>query len=406
MRIRLTPSEEISNKQTMELLRIGIIGLGNIGTAHACAIAEGKVKRAVLCAVCDTDPVRRSFCQNTFGGVKVFEDYKELIAEGIVDAVIVSTPHRLHAEITGFALSSGLHALTEKPVDIAVSRARELNVAAEKSGRVFAIMLNQRTNPLFIRLKELVSSGRLGRLKSSVWTVTDWYRTQYYYDSGDWRATWSGEGGGVLLNQAVHNLDIWQWICGMPSEITAFCDTSRYHDIEVEDAAAIFARYPDGSTGTFITSTGELPGTNRFEVSAEYGKAVIEDGRLRLWLLPQSERDICSSCHECFPECDYDYSEYFPQEEETAHVGVLNAFVGAVLDGTPLVADGCEGINELEISNAAYLSQWQGNIPVKLPIDGELFDRLLETAQVKSCGSQRKASNDKIITGGYSKRWH
>ncbi len=386
----------------MDKVRLGIIGLGNIGTAHAGTVYSGKISGMELAAVCDIDAGRLDYAQKYYGGVKLFDSSADLICSGECSAVLVSVPHRLHAAIAKDALANGLDVLCEKPVDISVSRAAELNDVAEKSGRIFAIMFNQRTNPLFKRLRELVRAGRLGRLKSSAWIVTNWYRTQYYYDSGDWRATWSGEGGGVLLNQAVHNLDIWQWICGMPCEITAFCDSARYHDIEVEDAATIFAKYPDGSTGVFITSTGECPGTNRFEVCGELGKVVIEDGRLKWWRLKRSERDICQSARDSFydPECEY--TEYVPNEMEAAHQGVIQAFADAILSGKPLVADGKEGINELMISNAAYLSQWKGNVPVRLPIDADEFDRLLEDMMKKS---RVRQVIEKSVGGGYSERW-
>lgn len=384
-------------------VRLGIIGIGNIGTAHAECVYGGGIRGMKLTAICDINPARRSYAEERFSGVSVFENYNKLIESGLCDAVIVSVPHRLHTLIAEAALSRGLHVLSEKPVDISVSRAERLNKIAEKSDRLYAVMFNQRTNPLFIKLRELVKSGALGKIKTSNWIITNWYRTQYYYDSGDWRATWSGEGGGVLLNQAVHNLDIWQWICGMPCEITAFCDTARYHNIEVEDAAAIYAKYPDGGTGVFITSTGECPGTNRLEISGERGKAVIENGVLKLWLLDRSEREISLEVKESFAQPKCEYSEFVPEEKETAHKGVIQAFADAILKGTPLIANGSEGINELMISNAAYLSEWLGNKPVKLPIDSELFDRILVE---KAEQSKLKIKADVEIGGKYSNRWN
>ena len=208
-------------------ISVGVIGIGHIGTAHAALIYKGEVPGLRLAAVCDVDPARLSYAESELPGASVFDDWRKLINSGEVDAVIVATPHPLHAEISAYSLQAGLHVLTEKPQDIRLSSAQRANQAADGSGCVYAIMFNQRTNPLFIRLRELVRSGTLGRIKSSSWIVTNWYRTQHYYDEGGWRATWSGEGGGVLMNQAVHNLDIWQWICGMPSRITAFSGIGR-----------------------------------------------------------------------------------------------------------------------------------------------------------------------------------
>ena len=383
-------------------ISVGVIGIGHIGTAHAALIYKGEVPGLRLAAVCDVDPARLSYAESELPGAAVFDDWRKIINSGEVDAVIVATPHPLHAEISACSLQAGLHVLTEKPQDIRLSSAQRANQAADGSGCVYAIMFNQRTNPLFIRLRELVRSGTLGRIKSSSWIVTNWYRTQHYYDEGGWRATWSGEGGGVLMNQAVHNLDIWQWICGMPSRITAFCGIGRYHDIEVEDSAVIYSEYPDGSTGCLITSTGECPGTNRLEICGSMGKAVIEGGVLRLWLLPCDEELLRKNAKTAWVDPKLSYSEYSPEDGGPAHRGVLEAFAGAILNGTPLVADGREGVCELEIANAAYMSSWLGGVPVSLPIDSEKYDSLLSSMQ---SGSAELGSRGRNITGEYSKRW-
>ena len=298
----------------MDFLRIGVVRIGNIGTAHANHIYQGKVNGAILTAVCDVTENRLNYCKSNFAGVHVFCNYKDLMASGFIDAVIVSVPHPLHAEIAGYALDMGIHVLVEKPVDISVSRAKLLNEKAKNSGKVFSIMFNQRTTPIFKKTKEIVKSGQIGTINSSNWIITNWYRTQNYYNSCDWRATWKGEGGGVLLNQAPHNLDLWQWICGMPNEITAFCTIGKYHHIEVEDTASIFAKYENSAYGSFITSTGEYPGTNRFEISGDSGKIVLEDGILKLWQLKQcvSENIFKNEKSEkSFDEIEYDYQEFF-----------------------------------------------------------------------------------------------
>ena len=247
----------------MNEVRPAIVGFGNMGSAHAACVHAGKIQGLRLAAVCDISEVRRTLCREKYPDVPVFSDAREMFAFGLADAALVAVPHRLHAEIGIQAIQAGLHLLSEKPLDARLSRARQLVDAANASDRVFAIMFNQRTNPLFRRAREIVRSGELGHLKRSIWIITNWYRSQRYYDSGAWRATWAGEGGGVLLNQAPHNLDLWQWICGMPKSLVGFCDIAKYHDIEVEDDATIYARYANGAVGTFITTTGEYPGTNR-----------------------------------------------------------------------------------------------------------------------------------------------
>ena len=392
-------SEQENNVTT---LRVGVIGIGNIGTSHAQCIAQGQIRGLTLTAVCDHAPSRLEWCRNHFPGVSCFLDWQELIKDKTLDAVVIAVPHPLHADMAMAALKNGLHVLVEKPVDITVTKAEKLNACAVESGKVFAVMFNQRTNGLYAKARQIVKEGRLGELKRSVWIITNWYRTQHYYDSGNWRATWAGEGGGVLLNQAPHNLDLWQWICGMPSEITAFCDVAKYHRIEVEDDVTIFARYPNGATGVFMSSTGEYPGTNRLEISGTLGKLVLENGVLKWWKLPVSEREICFESKESFPHEECMYTE-FTSEENGSHSKILQNFADAILLEKPLLSSGQEGIHELMISNAAYLSSWKGSIPVSLPLDGTEFDRLLEEHALQS--QKKDTCNVLINSGGYSDRW-
>lgn len=387
----------------MEEIRTGIVGIGNMGFAHAVCVYSGKVKGLRLTALCDTNAERLGAARAEFDGVKLFDTYDKLFASGLIDAVIIAVPHRLHGEIARAAFAAGLHVMTEKPADISVLEAGKMNGAAEKSGKVFGIMFNQRTNPLYRRARELVQGGRLGELKRCVWIITNWYRTQGYYDSGGWRATWAGEGGGVLINQAPHNLDLWQWICGMPSSVTAFCDTAKYHNIEVEDDVTIFARYPNKATGTFITSTGEYPGTNRLEISGTLGKLVVENGMLKLWENDADERELCYNTEIAPGGVSVKYSEYLPEAPETAHTGVLQNFADCILKGSPLIAEGSEGINSLEISNAAYLSEWTGNKEIKLPLCGEEFDGYLRRKMASSVFSE--GADGGRADGEYKKRW-
>ena len=385
-----------------QVISVGLIGIGNMGSAHASAVGGGRVNGLHLAAVCDIDRERLELCMQKNPGVKGYEDWQELVQDESLDAVIVAVPHPLHATIAMAALKAGKHVLVEKPVDISVTRARELNEVARVSGKVFAIMFNQRTNPLFARARQIVQSGQLGQLQRSVWIVTNWYRTQNYYNSGTWRATWSGEGGGVLLNQAPHNLDLWQWICGMPKEITAFCDIAKYHNIEVEDDVTIFARYENGATGVFITTTGEYPGTNRLEISGTRGKLVIEEGKLKWWKLDKDTQIVSR-------EAGASYSfgqevEIITQDTpETAHAGILQNFSDAMRYGTELLSPGTDGIYELSISNAAYLSSAKGNIPVALPLDGEAFDGLLE--KLIAASAQKNGNPDKMYNTQYHERW-
>lgn len=385
----------------MEQVRVGIIGIGNMGSAHALTLYEHRITGMSLAAVCDVRECRRSWAAGKMPGVSVYEDAHSLIHSGKCDAVVIATPHYFHPPLAIEAFEAGLHVLTEKPAGVSVSQAARMNRAAEESGRVFGIMFNQRTHPLFQKARELMRSGALGIPKRLQWTVTNWYRTQEYYDSGDWRATWAGEGGGVLLNQAPHNLDLWQWIFGMPKRLKAHCPIAKYHRIEVEDEAAIYAEYETGATAVFLTSTGEYPGTNRLEIAGDRGKLVLEDGRLRFWELPTPEREFCFATASPLPAPQY--REFQPDRPETAHLGILQNFTNAVLYGEELLAPGPDGIAELTLSNAAYLSAWTGEW-AELPLDTERFDRLL--AERVRASAYRKAGLDHESDGSYKTRWN
>ncbi len=387
-------------------IRVGIVGVGNIGSAHAECIRQGFVKGMKLSAVCDINTEKLKYQKSISDDLSTFENYEKMFESGSIDAAIISVPHRLHGVVAMCAFKYGLHVLTEKPMDVSVSSAKKMIRAAEKSRKVFAIMFNQRTDPIFRKAREMVSEGQLGELKRSVWIITNWYRTQSYYDSGDWRATWSGEGGGVLLNQAPHNLDLWQWICGMPESVTAFCHRAKYHNIEVEDSAEIFTKYKNGAVGTFITSTGEFPGTNRLEISGTRGKLVIEEGRLKLWQTDIDERELCFDKNADPEKTEVRYCEYIPDTAASAHRGVLQNFSDVITNGGDLIANGCEGINSLMISNAAYLSEWRGNIEVSLPFSEKEFDEMLEKRKAESAENNVESSIDRCIAKGeYNKRW-
>lgn len=387
----------------MDQLKTAIVGIGNMGYAHAKAIFSGAVPEMRLVAVCDIDEGRLKAAASEFEGVKTYADYHRMLEEKAADVVIIATPHYFHPDIAIAAFRSGWHVLTEKPAGVYAGAVRVMISEAQRSGRVFGIMFNQRTNPLFARAREIVHAGMLGEPKRLTWIITNWYRTQHYYDSGDWRATWSGEGGGVLLNQAPHNLDVWQWIFGMPSSVRAICRAGRYHNIEVEDDVTIYAEYENGSTATFITSTGEFPGTNRLEIVGDRGKLVLEDGILKWWKLSVPEREFCFTSQKSFDKIPMEYEEIKPEKKESGHIGILSNFAGAVMKGEPLVAPGSEGLNELLISNAAYLSSWRGGEAVAIPPDDNDF---LEHLKKLCEESKPKASNPvRAERGGYNDRW-
>ncbi|KEZ87830.1 Gfo/Idh/MocA family protein [Lacrimispora celerecrescens] len=357
----------------MDKVRLGIIGIGNMGSGHLKNILEGKVPEMEVTAVADRQESRRTWAkENLPEAVVIFEEGTDLIAAGVCDGVLIAVPHYQHPELTIDAMNHGLHVMCEKPAGVYTKQVREMNDAAKKCDRVFGMMFNQRTNCIYRKMHELVTSGELGAIKRVNWIVTDWYRTQSYYDSGSWRATWDGEGGGVLLNQCPHNMDLIQWICGMPSKVQAFCHNGKWHDIEVEDDVTAYLEYPNGATGVFVTTTADAPGTNRFEITLEMGKLVCENGKLMLHKLSENERAFCKTAKGGFdtPECTV--TEVETDGENEQHVGVLKAFAGRILNGTPLVAEGLEGINGLTLSNAMHLSSWLKR-EVEIPFDEDLF---------------------------------
>ena len=362
----------------MDKVKLGIVGFGNMGSAHANNIKKGLCPEIELVAVADRKSARREIAESLIEGVKIYKEGIDLIENADVDAVLIAVPHYQHAELSIAGLENGKHVMCEKPASVYTLQARDMIKAADAhSDLTFAMMFNQRTNCLYRKMKEIIDSGELGAIRRVNWLITDWFRTQYYYDSGAWRASWVGEGGGVLLNQCPHNLDLLQWICGLPVKVMAHCHEGKWHDIEVEDDVTAYLEFENGATGVFVTTTGDAPGTNRFEVSGDLGKLVCENGKLVFHKLDQKVSEFLVESKEGFatPACEVVELETDGKNEQ--HVGVLNAFAAHILNGERLVADGREGINGLMLSNAMHLSSWLGHA-VTLPIDEELFKKELE----------------------------
>ena len=361
----------------MKKVRLGIIGVGNIGTAHVENILSGKCPEIELTAVADRRESRREWSKAHLPDAVVFQEGEELIASGACEAVLISVPHYQHPPLAVSCFEHGLHVMCEKPAGVYTLQVREMIAAADKHPDLtFGMMFNQRTNCVYRKLKEMIENGELGEIKRMSWLITDWYRTQFYYDSGAWRATWNGEGGGVLLNQCPHQLDLLQWLFGLPVRVQAHCLEGKWHDIEVEDDVTAFLEFENGATGVFVTTTGDAPGTNRLEISSSMGKVVCEEDELVFWKNETNERVWCAECKEGFkkPECERITIKTDGQNPQ--HPGVLNAFAAHILRGEPLVADGREGIRGLMLSNAMHLSSWLGQA-VTLPIDEVLFHRML-----------------------------
>lgn len=358
----------------MKEVRIGIIGVGNMGSGHASNLVNDKVKNGRLVAICDIDPKKIDAAPAKYGDdVTLYSDLDAFLADENVDAVLVATPHYDHPPLAIKAMNAGKHVLIEKPAGVYTKQVREMNEVAEKNDRIFSIMYNQRTRPAHQKLKDLINKGELGEIRRINWIITSWYRPQSYYNSGGWRATWAGEGGGTLINQNPHQLDLVQWLCGMPKRVRGFCAFGKMHDIEVEDDVTAYMEYENGATAVYVTSTSDAPGTNRLEITGDRGKIVLEDEKLTFWRLEMGEREFNDTFKGGFGAPDYWKCEIPVKEAKLQqHVAIMTNFVDAILNGTDLIAPGEEGINGLSISNAIHLSTWLDDW-VELPIAEDLF---------------------------------
>lgn len=359
----------------MNTVRLGIIGMGNIGKYHADYLLNGKVTRGQLVAVADAlaplDPWAGK-------GLETFKEGGALIRSGAVDAVIIATPHYQHTTLGIAALEAGLHVMVEKPISVHKADAERLIAAhAAHPKLVFGAMFQLRTEPRYVKLKKLIAGGELGSLVRMSWIITDWYRTEAYYASGGWRATWKGEGGGALLNQCPHNLDILQWLCGMPARVRGFCQLGRYHNIEVEDNVTAYWEWASGATGVFITATGEAPGTNRLELCGTRGKLVLENNRLTFTRNETDMLEFSRTAKTGFARPEVWNVEVPFDNAPAQHATLTQNFVDAILDGAVLVAPGAEGMNSVELANAMLFSSLTGQT-VDLPLNGAAYEQKLQ----------------------------
>lgn len=360
----------------MSKVRLGITGLGNIGNVHANNLLEGHVNRAEFTAISSSSEEKRQKFADK--GLKTFETTDELINSGEIDALLICTPHYQHPDIGIQALDAGLHIIVEKPIAAHKADAERLIAAAEKQPNLtFSAVFQLRTEARYKELRNLIQNGELGDIVRVIWIMTDWFRSEAYYQSGGWRATWKGEGGGVLLNQCLHQLDAMQWILGMPSRVQSNVGIGRFHDIEVEDDVTCYLEYPNGGTGMFISSTGEIPGSNRFEIAGTKGRALLENDKLIITrnATPADEWNKTSKIGFALP--DKTVEEIPIPPTENPHAILLTNFVDNILDGSPLIAPGASGIGSVELANVMLYS---GLIKeaVDLPMDSAAWETKLQ----------------------------
>jgi len=384
-----TDTKRMRRNGSMKHVRFGIIGFGVQGSYYAGFLSgqSDKVKRPeqiILTAICDSDPARRALSQEKYPGIPVFSDYKDLILSGLVDAVVTTVPHYLHPEMAIFALGHGIHALVEKPAGVYTKQVREMNeFAATKPELTFGIMFNQRTNQLYQKLRDIVQSGELGQIRRSNWIINTWWRSNAYYAQSAWRATWGGEGGGVLVNQAPHQLDLWQWICGVPKKVWAKARFGSHRPIVVENDVTVVVDYGNGATGVLITCTHDVLGTDRLEIDLDRGKIVVEDSRkATIYRFKMSEDEINAGIGSdevarmmsgersgnLFTAETIETTEGWGQQ----HVQVFDNFARHIVEGTPLLAPGTDGMNGVALANAILLSSWLER-EIELPVDEALY---------------------------------
>ncbi|MEI8088405.1 MAG: Gfo/Idh/MocA family oxidoreductase [Opitutaceae bacterium] len=367
----------------MSNVRIGIVGMGNMGTAHANSILAGKIPRLILAAIAEPDAVRRA----KFTQVATFATAEEMIDSGLIDAIIIATPHYQHTSLGIYALKAGLHVMVEKPVSVHKADGERLLAAHKNKKQIFAAMFNQRTDPYYQKIRNLIRSGELGQIRRVNWIITNWFRTEAYYASGGWRATWAGEGGGVLLNQCPHNLDLFQWIFGMPVRIRAHCGFGKYHKIEVEDDVTAYMEFANGATGVFITSTGEAPGTNRLEITGERGKVVYENDKITFTRNETPMSEFSRKTTAGFAQPDTWEVAISAPNHGGQHNEILQNFTSAILDGATLLSPAAEGIHSIELANAMLLSAWTDET-ISLPLNGARYAKLLN--QKAAASARRK----------------
>ena len=358
-----------------KIIKYGIVGIGGMGANHANLFLKNKVKNGCLAAICDTN---KKFSKN-FPDIPFYIDTSNFFDKNLIDVAIIATPHGSHISLGKQALENNINIIIEKPLAVTIKQCREFIDISKKYNAEFGIMLNQRTNPAFIKLKNMITNGELGKIHRYQWTITDWFRTNYYYDVSNWRATWKGEGGGVLMNQSIHQLDLCQWLFGMPHSVITDMNLGRFHNIEVEDEVTSIMKYKDGSKGLFTTTTGEAPGVNRLEIASDFGLVVFEDNCITWKKLKESTTSFIKNSKTLFDMPSFKILKFkFPNEEDEhiEHNRILQNFTNFLLGKENLHVPGNQGKNSVELINAMILSGLEAK-EITLPLNEEKYENKL-----------------------------
>jgi len=359
-----------------KIIRYGIVGIGGMGANHANLFLKNKIENGSLEAICDTND---AFLKN-FPNIPFYKETSDFFDKNLIDVAIIATPHRSHISLGKQALKNNINIIIEKPLAVTTMQCREFIEFSKKYDAKFGIMLNQRTNPAFIKLKKMITNGELGKIHRYQWTITDWFRTNYYYNISDWRATWKGEGGGVLMNQSIHQLDLCQWLFGMPNSIITDMRLGHFHNIEVEDEVTSIMKYKDGLKGIFTTTTGEAPGVNRLEIASDFGLVVFENNCIIWKKLKESTTSFIKNSKTLFDKPSVETLKFeFPNEEDQhiEHRRILQNFTNFLLGKEELHVPGNQGVNSVELINAMILSGLE-EIEVTLPLNEEKYENKLK----------------------------
>lgn len=383
----------------MDKIRLGIIGMGNMGRSHASYINEGVVQNLEMTAICDVADSNLEWARQQYPKLPsgaFYSNTEKFLKEAPIDAVLICTPHYDHPALAIAAFDLGKHVLCEKPTGVYTKQIRELNEASKKTDKVFGVMFQRRTSGRMKKVKELIDSGELGEITRVQMTCTYPFRSQIYYDQGAWRGTWDGEGGGVLMNQCPHDLDLFQWFFGLPKRVRAFCYFGKHHDIDVEDDVTAFMEFANGATGLFIASTGEIPGKDTVEISGDKGMIVAEEGGITFLRTRASVKEHCANSKNPFDKGEVWRCEIPSPKDpsKSSHAVVTQSWVDAILRGTPMIAHGTEGLNSVELANSILLSTWIDNW-VDLPLDDDYYYAELQK-RIEHTATRKRSLNGKV----------
>ena len=362
----------------MEQVRMALIGFGGMGSKYAAMIRNGQIDGMVLAGVCCRNAPGQKVLREEYPGVAIYRDVKDTLAHAAeFDAALIVTPHTSHVEIARQMVAAGKHILLDKPAGVYARQVRELTEQAEKAGVSFGMMFNNRANPAFGKARELLQSGAIGTPVRAVWVCNTWFRTPAYHKSAPWRSSWNGECGGLLINQSQHYLDLWLWLLGMPDKVYTDLSFGRYVPITVDDAVDMQLLYDNGLHGTFISSTGEAPGVNRLEIWGDKGRLCVEDtARVFLDENEVSTTRFAAESTQVYGDLPHHCRELPVEPTPEMYQTILRNFCDHLRKGTPMIADGTDGLRAVELTNGAYVSAWLER-KVQLPVEDGVFEELL-----------------------------